>query len=170
MVLEQLDNLSRKQVDLESNDEPSTVHDHWTSPLQAKRCHKQNSFLTCEYQGGRVVKALDLRSNVRMHTWVRTPFLVWEPGPFFFFFFYNIYLRSTLKGMAFRTLLQQLNCFFICYSTKKNANIFLPVIIFLPFVWCVQTFSKASLCTVPSIVNSLSPSCTTYLHVLLSMK
>ena len=38
-----------------------------------------------EYQGGRVVKALDLSSNVRMHTWVRTPFLVWEPGPFFSF-------------------------------------------------------------------------------------
>ena len=33
-----------------------------------------------------MVKALDLRSNVRMHTWVRTPFLVWEPGPFFIFF------------------------------------------------------------------------------------
>ena len=30
----------------------------------------------CVHQGGRVVKALDLRSNVRMHTWVRTPFLV----------------------------------------------------------------------------------------------
>ena len=29
------------------------------------------------YQGGRVVKALDLSSNVRMHTWVRTPFLVY---------------------------------------------------------------------------------------------
>lgn len=31
------------------------------------------------YQGGRVVKALDLSSNVRMHTWVRTPFLVVGP-------------------------------------------------------------------------------------------
>ena len=53
------------------------------------------------YQGGRVVKALDLRSNVRMHTWVRTPFLVMGPCRptvfllflffiaivFFFFFF-----------------------------------------------------------------------------------
>ena len=31
-----------------------------------------------------MVKALDLRSNVRMHTWVRTPFLVWDPDTFFF--------------------------------------------------------------------------------------
>ena len=34
-----------------------------------------------------MVKALDLRSNVRMHTWVRTPFLVWDPAqPIFFLF------------------------------------------------------------------------------------
>ena len=42
------------------------------------------------YQGGRVVKALDLRSNVRMHTWVRTPFLVMgpcRPTVFLLFFF-----------------------------------------------------------------------------------
>ena len=29
-----------------------------------------------EYQDGREVKALDLRSTVRMHAWVRTPLLV----------------------------------------------------------------------------------------------
>ena len=34
---------------------------------------------TVANQGGRVVKALDLSSNVRMHTWVRTPFLVMGP-------------------------------------------------------------------------------------------
>lgn len=37
-----------------------------------------------------MVKALDLRSNVRMHTWVRTPFLVMgpcRPTVFSFFFF-----------------------------------------------------------------------------------
>ena len=46
----------------------------------------------CANQGGRVVKALDLRSNVRMHTWVRTPFLVvWDPAlPFLFYFSENI--------------------------------------------------------------------------------
>ena len=34
-----------------------------------------------------MVKALDLRSNVRMHTWVRTPSLVWGPSDLFSFFF-----------------------------------------------------------------------------------
>ena len=44
-------------------------------------------------QGGRVVKALDLRSNVRMHTWVRTPFLVWDPDTIFSFA--NIFSQPT---------------------------------------------------------------------------
>ena len=53
-----------------------------------KRC-LVGSFLVM-YQGGRVVKALDLRSNVRMHTWVRTPFLVMGPcRPTVFLFFFS---------------------------------------------------------------------------------
>ena len=37
-----------------------------------------------------MVKALDLSSNVRMHTWVRTPFLVeWDPGDASFLLFYS---------------------------------------------------------------------------------
>ena len=34
-----------------------------------------------------MVKALDLRSNVRMHTWVRTPLLVVGPCNSFSYFF-----------------------------------------------------------------------------------
>ena len=51
-----------------------------------------------------MVKALDLRSNVRMHTWVRTPFLVWEPGPFFSFFsgaMIDIYTFLNITQLAF---------------------------------------------------------------------
>ena len=64
-----------------------------------------------------MVKALDLRSNVRMHTWVRTPFLVMGPCrptvffPFFFFFLLSsfsfsltltlIILQKRLKGAIF---------------------------------------------------------------------
>ena len=57
-----------------------------------------------------MVKALDLRSNVRMHTWVRTPFLVMGPCrptvfSFFFFFFFllssfSFFLTLTLIGLS----------------------------------------------------------------------
>ena len=87
------------------------------------------------YQGGRVVKALDLSSNVRMHTWVRTPFLVWEPGPFFFSFYALIYcmdfffissldnftyLRFKFKEMSSISIDQHVNCFCVCNSTFEN--------------------------------------------------
>ena len=51
------------------------------------------------YQGGRVVKALDLRSNVRMHTWVRTPFLVMgpcRPTVFLLFLFLFLFFIATV--------------------------------------------------------------------------
>ena len=50
-----------------------------TLPVICMTCVSQKStyrmFYTCD-QGGRVVKALDLSSNVYMHTWVQIPFLV----------------------------------------------------------------------------------------------
>ena len=53
------------------------------------------------YQGGRVVKALDLRSNVRMHTWVRTPFLVVGPCQTDSFFFSSSFSLSTSFSFSF---------------------------------------------------------------------
>ena len=68
-------------------------------------------------QGGRVVKALDLRSNVRMHTWVRTPFLVWDPDTTFSFF---LALTSFPYQHTFQTFSLFINASAIWVVPKGN--------------------------------------------------
>ena len=49
-----------------------------------------------------MVKALDLSSNVRMHTWVRTPFLVeWDPGDASFFRYLEILSSIKQHSVSF---------------------------------------------------------------------
>lgn len=46
-----------------------------------------------------MVKALDLRSNVQLHTWVRTPFLVWDPDDQIFFMYFFFHLLHTMQSV-----------------------------------------------------------------------
>ena len=66
-----------------------------------------------------MVKALDLSSNVRMHTWVRTPFLVeWDPGDASFF---PSLLRFSVLQLPFVGSRHTFSLFFLHCSC---ANIF----------------------------------------------
>ena len=56
-------------------------------------CRKSESDPVRVYQDGRVVKALDLRSNGHMSAWVRTPLLVVVLFFFFFFQVFNFFLN-----------------------------------------------------------------------------
>ena len=79
--------------------------------LLTKTCIEET--LPVAYQGGRVVKALDLSSNVRMHTWVRTPFLVeWDPGDAGFFISFFFLLFDNTSSIRFLLLLSEFCCFF----------------------------------------------------------
>ena len=84
-----------------------------------------------------MVKALDLRSNVRMHTWVRTPFLVWEPGPFFFFF-----TNLITKKYASKSILDLKNSNSVPTCTIVHLQYFKCIIIIIGINYFFQSRSE----------------------------
>ena len=77
-----------------------------------------------------MVKALDLRSNVRMHTWVRTPFLVWDPATgffspvFFLLFFFENTMTSAMQSSHAIIIFDvtTTNCSLSCSSASSYSS------------------------------------------------